>query len=54
MSVDCLPTFTLVEHQRGDRSWEADNFGCLSVQAKVELSKYIKIYRYKHYKKHYS
>ena len=41
MSVDCLPTFTLVEHQRGDRTWEVDSFGGLSVRLKAEMSIYI-------------
>jgi len=41
MRVDCVPTFTLVEHQRGDRTWEVDSFGGLSVRLKAEMSIYI-------------
>ena len=39
--VDCLPTFTLVEHQRGDRTREVDSFGYLSVRLEAEMSIYI-------------
>jgi hypothetical protein len=41
MRVDCVPTFTLVEHQRGDRTWEVDSFGYLSVRPEAEMSIYI-------------
>ena len=44
--VDCLPTFTLVEHQRGDRTWKVDSFGSHPSWFLAKLSKHIKLNRY--------